>query len=202
MCNKTTQKQLKRTPTRNTWTVSRYWQHANIDLKITGSTVKLFMCSTMGHLPSLVQINTKQHIISEHCNSVRCWHSDDKCKHIINESVECLRNIMNLGWLSIWEYQLQILYLSHYDTHPRITLIFFHNQNSLPNWLPGYDNYVNICFPNNFITWLKDHFIAWLIRPFLYTGEPLFLKKNLIFRIIASKETRMAAHRNRYSTGQ
>ena len=46
-------------------------------------------------IPSLVQVDKKHNIISEHCHPMQCWHGDDKRKHIINECTECLQAIMD-----------------------------------------------------------------------------------------------------------
>lgn len=40
-------------------------------------------------LPSLVQVNEKDRIVSEASNSMSGWHRNDKRKNIVDESVEC-----------------------------------------------------------------------------------------------------------------
>lgn len=51
-------------------------------------------------LPSLVDIDEKNYIISKAGQSMGCWHWNDKCKQVINKSVERLFNMIILNKLS------------------------------------------------------------------------------------------------------
>lgn len=47
------------------------------------------MCKCV-HIPSLVKVDEKHHIISETGQSVGRWHGDDEGKHVVDEGIKCL----------------------------------------------------------------------------------------------------------------
>ena len=50
--------------------------------------------TTATKLPSLVEVDQKDEVISEDSNSVGRWHDDDECKDVINKRIEGLQNTM------------------------------------------------------------------------------------------------------------
>lgn len=56
------------------------------------------------YIPSLIEVNEKDHIISETSQSVRCRHGDDEGEHVVDEGIECL--------VKIGQYQLSQIIIS------------------------------------------------------------------------------------------
>ena len=40
--------------------------------------------------PSLIEVHQKHNVVTETGQSVSRWHGNDKCKYVINESIESL----------------------------------------------------------------------------------------------------------------
>lgn len=64
--------------------------------------------SVLKFLPSLIQIEEENNIISETGKSVSRWHGDDECKNVINESIEGLQKfffkLSYINFLYIYMY--------------------------------------------------------------------------------------------------
>ena len=58
---------------------------------------------TQLYLPSLVEINHKYYIVTETCQSMRCWHGDNECKNIIYKCVESLKKKKEEKWTKVWQ---------------------------------------------------------------------------------------------------
>lgn len=46
-------------------------------------------------VPSLVEVNEEDHVVSEAGQSVRRWHGDDEGEHIVDKGVKCLTGEKN-----------------------------------------------------------------------------------------------------------
>lgn len=100
------------------------------------------MYKTIKCLPSLIQINQKDSVVSETCYSVSCWHRYNKSEHIINERVkrfvhECSPRQVRHGFQFIinkqlWQHKEEsecINAIYHRIYAPRIPTIIQYNLN-------------------------------------------------------------------------